>query len=319
MKVFTRIFTVLLLLTILTGTLSAKELKVLMIGNSFSICVGIYLPQIVNTEKKHRLELTSAYIGGCALDKHYAKLLEAEKDPKVKPYKVSYWDSAVNPARKDAKVTQGNINELLKNNQYDIITIQQASRKSFDPATYQPYVDELIKYIRKYQKNAEIVIQQTWAYREDYPGFAKWGFDQQGMYEKICSAYKALAEKYQLRIIPMADAVQYFRADTPVKYQKPDPKAVYKEPALPSFEGDPVGVSLWQTDRKSKPKRRYVHNDYSHLNNQGHYMQAACWYAFLFDEDAEKIAFAPKDIKPQTAELLRKCAQKAVRNYKQVK
>jgi hypothetical protein len=309
----------LLTLIALSGKLSAKELKVLMIGNSFSICVGKYLPQIVNAEKKHKLELTSAYIGGCALDKHYAKLLEAEKNPKVKPYKISVWDSAVAPEYKTAKVTYNNVNDLLKSKQYDIITIQQASRKSFDPATYQPYVDELIKYIRKYQKNAEIVIQQTWAYRVDYPGFKKWGFDQQGMYEKICSAYKMLAEKYNLRIIPMADAVQYFRADTPVKYQKPDPNAVYKEPDLPNFEGDTVGVSLWQTDRKSKPKRRYVHNDYSHLNDQGHYMQAACWYAFLFDEDAEKITFTPKTIKPQTAELLRKCAQKAVKNYKQVK
>ena len=48
-------------------------------------------------------------------------------------------------------------------------------------------------------------------------------------------------------------------------------------------------------------------------------MQAACWYAFLFDEDAEKITVAPKNIKPQTVELLKKCAQKAVKNYKQVK
>jgi len=308
-----------LALFMFSGNISAKELKVLMIGNSFSICVGKYLPAMVSAEKKHKLVLTSAYIGGCALDKHYAKLLEAEKNPQVKPYKISVWDSAVNPGWKEAQVTQGNVNELLKNNQYDIITIQQASRKSFDPKTYQPYVDELIKYIRKYQKNAEIVIQQTWAYRVDYPGFKKWGFDQQGMYERISSAYKVLAEKYQLRVIPMAEAVQYFRADTPIKYQKPDPKAVYKEPALPNFEGDVVGVSLWQTDRKSKPKRRYVHHDYSHLNNQGHFMQAACWYAFLFDEDAEKITVAPKNIKPQTVELLKKCAQKAVKNYKQVK
>lgn len=316
---FLRFITVLTAYVVFTVPLAAKELKVLMIGNSFSICVGKYLPQIVNAEKKHQLELTSAYIGGCALDKHYAKLQEAEKNPEVKPYKVSVWKSDVNPGWKDAKVTKGNLNELLKNNQYDIITVQQASRKSFDPATYQPYVAELIKYIRKYQKNAEIVIQQTWAYREDYPGFKKWGFDQQGMYERISSAYKLLAEKYNLRIIPMAAAVQCFRNNTPIKYQRPDPKAVYKEPALPSFEGDVVGVSLWQTDRKSKVKRRYVHNDYSHLNNQGHYLQAACWYAFLFDEDAEKISFAPTNIEPKTAELLRQCAQNAVKNYKQIK
>ncbi|MBR7144439.1 MAG: DUF4886 domain-containing protein [Lentisphaeria bacterium] len=302
----------------LTVNLSAKELKVLMIGNSFSICVGKYLPQIVNAGQKHHLVLTSAYIGGCPLKKHYEKLLEGETAPKQKPpYKISVWDSAANIGWKDAKVTYGYINGLIKNNQYDIITVQQASRMSFDFKSYEPYIGELIKYIRKYQKNAEVVIQQTWAYREDFPGFSKWGFDQQGMYERICSAYRMLAEKYQLRIIPMADAVQNFRADTPVKYQRPDPNKKYKYPELPSFAGDVVGVSLYQTNKKTKEK--YVHNDYSHLNNQGHYLQAACWYAFLFNEDAEKITFAPADITKQDAELLRKCAAKAVKNYKQIK
>ena len=138
MKVFLQFAAVLALLCVTTGKLPAKELKVLMIGNSFSVCVGKYLPAIVSAEKKHKLELTSAYIGGCALNKHYAKLQEAEKNPEVKPYKISVWNSAVNPASKDARVTYGNINNLLKNNQYDIITIQQASRYSFDPATYHP-------------------------------------------------------------------------------------------------------------------------------------------------------------------------------------
>ena len=313
---FLKILTIAAILFTTLYQVSAKELKVLMIGNSFSVCVGKYLPSIVNAGQKHKLVLTSAYIGGCPLEKHYAKLQEAEKNPAVKAYKISVWDSEANP--KTAKVVMSSLNEVLKNNQYDIITIQQASRKSYDYATFQPYADEIIKYIRKHQKNAEIVIQQTWAYRVDSPSFAKWGFNQQQMYEKINNSYRTLAEKHRLRVIPMADAVQIFRAETPVKYQKPDPKAVYKEPALPSFEGDVVGVSLWQTDRKSKVKRRYVHNDYSHLNNQGHYMQAACWYAFLFNEDAEAIMFVPKNIKPQTAELLRKCAQKAVKNYQQI-
>ena len=298
--------------------LPAKELKVLMIGNSFSICVGNYLPQIVQADQRNHLVLTSAYIGGCALNKHYDKLIEGEKSPKKKPpYKISVWDSASNAAWNDAKVSYGYINDLIKNNQYDIITVQQASRMSFDYKTYEPYIDELIKYIRKYQKNAEIVIQQTWAYREDFPGFGKWGFKQQGMYERICTAYRTLAEKYQLRIIPMADAVQKFRADTPVKYKRPDPEKKYKYPELPSFAGDVVGLSLYQTNKKTKEK--YMHNDYSHLNNQGNYLQAACWYAFLFNEDAEKITFIPESISPKEAELLRKCAQEAVKNYKQIK
>jgi hypothetical protein len=293
----------------------AKELKVLMIGNSFSICVGKFLPQVVNSGKKHHLILTSAYIGGCSLQKHYNHLLKAEKDNSFKPYKITVWDSEKNPEKGIS--TPGNINTVLQTEQFDIVTIQQNSANCWNFATFEPFAGELIKYIRKYQANAEIVIHQTWAYRVDAPLLQKWGFDQDGMYKRVSEAYGKLAETYKLRVIPMADAVQNFRADTPVKYKKPDPDAVYKEPELPSFAGDVVGVSLWQTNRKTK--QRYVHNDYSHLNQQGMYMQAALWYAFLFDENANDIKFTPPKFSDTEVKLLRSCAQKAFKNYRQVK
>jgi len=47
-----------------------KSLKVLMIGNSFSICVGKNLPQIVSSFPDLELTLCSAYIGGCSLERH---------------------------------------------------------------------------------------------------------------------------------------------------------------------------------------------------------------------------------------------------------
>ena len=81
--------------------LPGKELKVLMIGNSFSQCLGVYLPQLVNAEQKHQLLLTSAYIGGCSLKKHYNHLLKAEKDPKFNPYKTTIWNSANGQKKSD--------------------------------------------------------------------------------------------------------------------------------------------------------------------------------------------------------------------------
>ena len=47
MKVLLQFITILTVLSVMTGKLPAKELKVLMIGNSFSICAGKYLPAIV--------------------------------------------------------------------------------------------------------------------------------------------------------------------------------------------------------------------------------------------------------------------------------
>ena len=62
---------------LVTFSLNAKDLKVLMIGNSFSVCVGSDLHQIVRNCSKHRLELTSAFIGGCTFDRHAANLKKA--------------------------------------------------------------------------------------------------------------------------------------------------------------------------------------------------------------------------------------------------
>ena len=73
--------------------LAAKELKVLMIGNSFSICVGKNLPRIVKSVPGLKLELTSAYIGGCPFDIHSKNLEMAEKDPRFKPYGIKVWSS----------------------------------------------------------------------------------------------------------------------------------------------------------------------------------------------------------------------------------
>lgn len=291
----------------MAAAVEAKELKVLMIGNSFSICVGKYLPQVVNSGKKHHLILTSAYIGGCSLEKHCKNLLKAEKDNSFKPYKITVWDSEKNPV--NGVAVPGNLNTLLQKEQFDVVTIQQNSINSWNFETFEPFAGELIKYIRQYQKNAEIVIQQTWAYRSDSFSFDIWGFGQQEMYDRLEKSYRKLAEKYSLRMIPMGKAVQIFREETPDKYQPFDRKAVYKEPALPDVSRDPVGVSLWQT---TKAKGRHLHHDFSHLNDGGKYFQALVWYVFLFDEKSAEVPFVPKKISAQMRKLMQKCAEKAV-------
>ena len=300
------------ILGVMFGTLSAKEVKVLMIGNSFSICVGRNLPQIVHSFPGHRLKLTSAYIGGCPMDLHVRNIRLAEKDPKKGLYRVTIWDSG-KPGK--SKQYQGNLPDLLKNQPYDIITIQQSSPKSWNWQTYEPSASELVSYIRKHQKNAEIVIQQTWSYRTDSARYEKFGFDQTSMSEKIRDSYGKLAEKYQLRVIPTGDAVQLFRKYTPVKFQPSAEKVEY--PNVPSSEGDVVGSSSWR--KKKKGGEWELTADAHHLNPAGHYLQACLWFAFLYGESAEKISWAPQGLDPKKAELLRKCAQEALANYKQVK
>ena len=136
-------FLLLTFLFLTTSFLSAKELKVLMIGNSFSICVGQYLPQVVKSVPGCDLYLGSAYIGASPLDKHWSNIEKAEKDPSFKPYKVETWTFD----GKKQKSYKDNVINLLKKEKWDIITLQQASPKRWLGETYHPYGDNLIAYI----------------------------------------------------------------------------------------------------------------------------------------------------------------------------
>ncbi len=276
-----RKFLAILLLLSCLG-LYAEELNVLMIGNSFSVCVGTFLPKIVKSEAKHKLKLTSAYIGGCSLQKHAKNLQQAETDSNFKPYKITVWSS-----EKNAKPVKFNdsVNTLLKNNKYDIITIQQASPLSLDYLNYQPAADEVIAYIRKYNPQAEIVIQQTWAYRDNDPRISPpkmtWGFDRDEMHKRICAAYQKFAEATNFRIIPTGEAV-----NSAVK------------------------------NASSVENSRKLFSDSIHLSKKGELLQALVWYGILFNEDVSAIKFTTKNIDNDEYAKLKIYAFNAIEKYK---
>ena len=55
--------------------------------------------------------------------------------------------------------------------------------------------------------------------------------------------------------------------------------------------------------------------DAFHLNSEGHYLQACTWLATLFGSDVTKLKYAPKDLAPERAVLMRACAAEAAVKY----
>lgn len=295
-------------------SLSAKDLNVLAIGNSFSVCVGRFLPQIVKSVPGENIVLTSANIGGCQLERHWTSFLAAEKNPKLKQYKIDVWNTKTGKKT----TTYGSLFELLKTKKYDVITIQQQSSRSISYSTYQPYAKNLIAEIKKYQPDAEIVIQQTWSYRADSDFFVNAKMSNDEMYQKLNEAYIRLAKENNFRMIPTGYAVQLSRKNSPVKFKKYDAAALkeYHWPDFPSQAGDVVGKLFW---RKAKSGKMQIYCDAIHLNIRGEYLQAAVWFSFLYGKNTSEIKFVPREIGDDDAEFLRKCAQQAVNEYKQVK
>ncbi|MBE6390634.1 MAG: DUF4886 domain-containing protein [Lentisphaerae bacterium] len=291
-----------------------KSLNVLMIGNSFSICVGKFLPQMVRCFPGNKLKLTSCYIGGCSLETHWNNFVEAGKNPDFKPYRITVWDSST--LRKPE--FPGNVNALLKSGKYDVVTIQQASRYSVDYVTYQPYADKLISQIKKYQPQAEIIIQQTWSYRADAPFLRENDIGNGEMYSRLEKAYDQLAKDYGFRMIPTGYAVQISRKLSEKKFENYDWAMLdtLQWPDLPRQAGDVVGNFRW---RKNDDGEMVIYRDTNHLNMRGEYLQAAVWCGFLYGIDPEKITYVAPKIGKTDAAFLRKCAKEALVTFKQIK
>ncbi len=128
-------------------------MNILSIGNSFSQDAQRYLHKIA---KKDGVELNTAnlYIGGCSLALHYENMIS---DKPAYALEING----------ESSETMISIKDALLSGKWDVVTLQQASHFSPYYDTYQPYISELAKYVRKYVPNAKIAIHQTWAYEQD--------------------------------------------------------------------------------------------------------------------------------------------------------
>ncbi|MBQ3343342.1 MAG: DUF4886 domain-containing protein [Kiritimatiellae bacterium] len=270
-------------------------LKVLMIGNSFSISCLRHLPQVAQ-DRGVDLDLASLYIGGCSLKRHWENVEKSRKDSSFRPYR---FDRIVK-GKKTVDGAARNIPDALGIAKWDVVVIQQASHDSWREETYHPYGDNLVAYIREQVPGAKIVVQETWSYTPWDKRLAKWGIDQNQMYERLHAAYGAFAKRHGLQVIPFGTAIQAWRRRLPVKYTES------------SFGGDVVG------GRKQRPEdmfKRTVDNkwvpncDVFHLGDGGEYFQALVWAASLFDGvDLAELEYRPDFVTEDEAKLMREIA-----------
>ena len=282
--------------------LTAAEMKVLTIGNSFTWSLQKHLPALAKAQGD-KLTLAFANHGGCSIQKHWGFVAEEEADADKKNYKY-----------KGKKVK---LRDSLAAEKWDIITIQQASRLSWVKGSFYPELDNLVAYVKKHAPNSEIVFQQTWAYRVDHKLLTKCG-GQQAMYDGICNNYKEASAKFGFRVIPAGLAVQLAREAQPVKFKAVDKKLVAeaKKKEGSSIE-QPGSLNVgwhWAKNRKTgKPEFRC---DASHLNNRGEYLQACVWYGFIFKKSPLEIKYNGKGLTAEDAAFLKSCADKALKEYK---
>lgn len=137
-------------------------MNILLIGNSFSVDATRYLHRIARADK---MDITTAclFIGGCPLERHYRNML---MENEAYTLHINGEDTGFFVSLKEA----------LLNRKWDVITLQQASRESFDFVNYEPYLSELNSFVRKLCPKSKIYIHQTWCYSPESPALEKFGF-----------------------------------------------------------------------------------------------------------------------------------------------
>lgn len=276
----------------------AKTVKLLTIGNSFSANATHYLGDLAKAGG-HTLIHQPLVIGGASFQVHAEKAQKHEADPKDKA----------------GLYTSGRgLKENLELQKWDYVTIQQASIKSHDFTTYQPYAGWLRDYITKHAPQAKLLVHETWEYRKDDPRFSKPGDlkSQEEMYTGLSAAYDKIAAEFNARIIPTGDAFHLADTDPSWAYQTDttfNPKAA-KQPELPNQTH-----SLHVGWRWAKPKnggKIALSMDGHHASMAGEYLGACVWYEVLFSESAVGNAFMPKGLDPTYARFLQETAHRAV-------
>jgi len=270
-----------------------NELKVFLIGNSFSQNATRYLTKMA-AEGGYKLTLGHAEPGGCSLQRHWDSVAVSIKDPTR------------------GKLYNGkSLKELLSVSKWDVITLQQYSLLSADSATYQPYADKLYAFIKQLQPQAKIYLQQTWAYRMDAINFGyvqdkKRATNQKEMWSSSRAAYHRLAKRINASIFPVGDA--FYSASTHPKWafkkdETFEPKTA-KEPALP-IQTNSLNVGYTWKDGVLK-------FDPNHANEAGCYLAGMVWYASLFGKNPQQLKFKPENVSDEFAVFLKELAWKTV-------
>lgn len=229
-----------------------KIIRSLSIGNSFSQDALEYAHSIAAADGID-WETVNMDIGGCTLERHWKSFVEDIPDYEYEFNGVLLREGAV-------------LREVLQDGVYDIITLQQGSHMSGKPESYQPYLVDLITEIRKFQPEARLYLQETWAYDWacQYPYFADYNKDQHEMYRRIRDAYTKAADSVGAGIIPVGDVIQHIR-DT-----------------VPGFDTRNGGRTL-------------NYEDGFHLSlPYGRFLNSLVWYTVLFGADVRKNPYIPK-------------------------
>ena len=264
-------------------------LRILAIGNSFSDDGTEYLPGLLESAGIRNVIVARLYIGGCSLERHCDEYANGLSN-------YVYYKSTRNRWKTVSK--KATLLDGLKDEPWDIITIQETSGHSGTYETYKEWILQLVGIIRKETLNphATIAWHETWAYasNSEHGMFRLYNKDQLTMYNAIVDCVSRASKEFDIPVvIPSGDAIQIARGTR-----------------LNNQDEVPETCKVYQLTR-----------DGYHLTRQfGRYIAECTWFEALikpvFGVSVYDNGYLMRDteysITPKDARLCQKCAVQAV-------
>ena len=252
-------------------TTMARTIKILAIGNSFSEdAIEQYLHELADADGIETI-IGNLFIGGCSLERHMQCV-----NGNLPDYR--YRKIGVDGVTKETP--KCDIARAIADEEWDYVSVQQASHFSGDYTTYQPYLSQLVAYVKAHtKKNVKIVFHQTWAYAQnsDHGGFKRYGNSQKQMYDAINGALKqVIKDIHPDVIVPSGTAIQNARTSS-------------------------IGDNM--------------NRDGYHLNLlYGRYTAACTWFQAIFKRSVVGNSYAPEGVTAEQKTIAQKAASAAVKH-----
>ena len=186
-----------------------KEIqKVLCIGNSFSMNSFMYVYDVCASAGKD-VVIGVAHQSGGDLMEQWENLQNDEPITAYRKWsKENGFEDNSNPLLKD----------IIADEVWDIVILQQVSTGSGDYNTFQPYLNNLTEYVKSNVINNDLRLglNMTWAYSKNSTSrFQNIGFENQiEMFDSIIETYRTALKSNDFEIlIPTGTAIQNGRND----------------------------------------------------------------------------------------------------------
>lgn len=188
----------------------SRTIRILAIGNSFSQDTVFYLHSIAKSANMN-IVVGNLYNSGCSLERHCTYAANNNK-----AYTYYKWSTG------DMETYEDNtMKNVLLDEKWDYITLQQSSAESGIYSTYQPYLNDLITYIKNIAgEDVKFAYNMTWAYAANSTNnnFYYYNSNQKIMFNAIVNSYGMAAKETNIDIlIPAGTAIQNARTNKKLK------------------------------------------------------------------------------------------------------